>query len=58
MIRKEGREGGGGGEMIREGEEENVNIMNCNCKSQSKASFKRKMDCSLKQKNIIPYCVT
>jgi len=36
--------------MIREGEEANVNIMNCNFNSQSKASFKRKMDCSLKQR--------
>jgi hypothetical protein len=30
----------GGGEMIREGEEANVNIMNCNFKSQFKASFR------------------
>ncbi len=40
----------GGGEMIREGEEANVNILNCNLKSESKTSFKRKMDCSLKQR--------
>jgi hypothetical protein len=40
----------GGGEMIREGEEANVNIMNCNFNSQSKASFKRKKGCSLKQR--------
>ncbi len=43
----------GGGEMIREGEEAIVNIMNCNFKSKSKASLKRKMDCSLKQRTSI-----
>ncbi len=40
----------GGGEMIRDGEETNVNIMKSNYKSQSKASFTRKVDCSLKQR--------
>ncbi len=42
--------------MIREGGEANVNIMNCNFKSESKASFKRKWIFLLNKKHHTIFC--
>jgi hypothetical protein len=46
----------GGGEMIREGGEANVNIMNCHFKSESKASFKTKWIVLLNKEHHTIFC--